>query len=354
MQANELKQQFEPKPLGTPLTYERQLCQARYSPCGRFLVASGYDATIQRWDLSQDPPAKLPQLTAHNGWVQCQAFAPSGERLFTADSWGKICCWNYTEPEPRLVWSVESAHDGWIRALAVCPDGRSIATGGNDSVIRHWSADSGQPLSAAPHPGKVFSLAFHPRDKTLASGDLTGIVRQWSPDSKTVVREIDARVLYQRHNNQECGGVRQIVFAADGSQLVCVGQKSPEGGFATGLPCALVFDWSTGKLTQEMQVGTKDDGFAYDAQFHPAGFVMATSCAFPGKGHVWFWKPGEPQAFYLSNTIPNGRSLSLHPDGKSLALLVSLSANGNGRQLVNGQYDGGSARIHILGFSKPA
>jgi hypothetical protein len=34
-----------------------------------------------------------------------------------------------------------------------------------------------------------------------------------------------------------------------------------------------------------------------------------------------------------------------------LALLVSLSANGNGRQLKDGKYDGGSAKIHFLEFA---
>jgi hypothetical protein len=99
-----------------------------------------------------------------------------------------------------------------------------------------------------------------------------------------------------------------------------------------------------------MPMGGDQDGFAYDAQFHPAGFVMATSCAFPGKGHVWFWRPGDEQPFFSSSQLANGRSLSLHPDGRRLAMLISLSANGNGRQLKDGQYDGGSAQIRLLEF----
>jgi hypothetical protein len=105
-----------------------------------------------------------------------------------------------------------------------------------------------------------------------------------------------------------------------------------------------------------MQMVKNDDGFAYDALFHPTGFVMATSCAFPGKGFVWCWTPQNEKPFYESNSIPNGRSLSLHPDSRRIALLVSQSANANGRQLVDGVYQGGSAKIHLLEFSgaKPA
>ncbi len=97
-------------------------------------------------------------------------------------------------------------------------------------------------------------------------------------------------------------------------------------------------------------MGGDQDGFAYDAQFHPAGFVMGASCAFPGKGHVWFWRPDQEQAFYTSTKLPNGRTLSLHPDGRRLALLVSLSANGNGRRVNDGKYDGGRAKVQFLEF----
>jgi hypothetical protein len=80
--------------------------------------------------------------------------------------------------------------------------------------------------------------------------------------------------------------LRCFINSTAGKLLVCAGQKKPGGGFATGIPCVLVFDWSTGQQVREMPMGSDQDGFAYDAQFHPAGFVMAASCAFPGKGHV--------------------------------------------------------------------
>ena len=54
--------------------HERQLWQARYSPCGRFLVACGYDATIQRWDLSGEQPTLMTPLGGHHGWVQAMDF----------------------------------------------------------------------------------------------------------------------------------------------------------------------------------------------------------------------------------------------------------------------------------------
>ena len=117
-------------------------------------------------------------------------------------------------------------------------------------------------------------------------------------------------------------------------------------------PCILVYDWQTGGLIREMPMGGNDDGFAYDTQFHPDGFVMAASSAFPGKGHVWFWRPDEEAAFFSSNKLPNGRSLSLHPDGERIAFLSSISRNGNGRPLSDGAYVGGTAEIRFMSLQR--
>ncbi len=354
MDAETLKKLYEPKPTDKDVEYERQLFQARFSPCGKFLLACGYDATIQRWKVAGDEFKPLAPISGHNGWVQSMEFDPRGDRVFSGDSWGGLACWQYAEPSPKPVWKLPEAHCGWIRAVAVSPDGQWVATGGNDTVVKIWNTADGTLHKELPHPVRVFSLCFHPAGKSLVSGDLEGKIRDWDVESEKVGRHIDASVLYlhdvEHDKIQHCGGARHLAFNADGSLLVCAGQKSPQGGFATGLPCAIVFDWASGEQLREMQVGGTQDGFAYDARFHPDGFVMATSCAFPGKGHLWFWRPEDEQAFYISNKIPNGRSLSLHPDGRRLAMTVSLSPNGNGRQLKDGNYVGGTAKIRMLEF----
>lgn len=354
MNADELKVLYEPTPLKGAVEYERQLWQARYSPCGRFLIACGYDATVQRWDVSDNLVQRRQPLIGHHGWVQCLGFAGDGNRLVTADSWGKLACWDYAAESPEPLWTVETAHDGWIRTLAVSPDGSRVATGGNDAVVRIWSTDKGELQKELPHPERVFSVQFHPDGKSLVSGDLTAVVRHWDWEQAALSREWTAEGMYQLDRIQQCGGVRQLTFDAAGTLLACAGQKTPGGGFATGTPCIQVFEWETGKLLREMVVGASKDGFAYDAQFHPAGFVMGTSGAFPNSGHLWFWHPQQEEPFFLDKKLTNGRSLSLHPDGTRLALLIADSKNANGRPIKDGMYLGGTARIHILMFPAPA
>ena len=109
----------------------------------------------------------------------------------------------------------------------------------------------------------------------------------------------------------------------------------------------LVFDWEKGTLSQELIHGDKTHGFIYDATYHPQGYLIATSCAMPGKGFVWFWKLGETQPFFVSNNLPNGRSLSLHPDGKKLAVAISIAINANGKPKGDSYVDG-TAKIHLV------
>jgi WD40 repeat protein len=335
------------------LAHPRQLWQARYSPCGKLLCAAGYDGLVHRWDISGDEPHALAPLTGHNGWVQCLAYA--GDCLFSADSWGQLACWTYAEESPSPQWKHDRAHAGWIRGLAISPDQSLVASCGNDSVVRVWSTADGAFLHELPGPGgKVYSVGFHPHGESLVIGDAKGVIRDWGLQSARVVRQLDASPLYRLDRIQECGGVRQLSFDAGGELLLAAGQKTPSGGFATGMPAVLLFDWKTGKQTQEMWYGANDEGYVYDAQFHPAGFVMACASAFPGKGPFWFWQPGQPQPFYVGEGLTNGHSLSLHPQGGPLALLIDVSANGNGRLLKDGKYTGGSAKIVFLKLEGPA
>ncbi|MDB5389764.1 MAG: hypothetical protein JWM11_5410, partial [Planctomycetaceae bacterium] len=313
---------------------------------GKYLFAAGYDALVHRWDISAPEPKALEALTGHQGWIQRIIFA--GETLLTADSWGRLIAWKYATDKPQPTWNLEQALSGWIRGIAISPDGTTVAVAGSDPATKLYSISDGKLVSElGGHPTVVFSVAFHPDGKSLATGDLKGTVRHWDLATQKVVRQIEAPLLYRLDRLQDCGGVRHLSFDNSGKQLLCGGIKSPSGGFAEGAPVLFILDWDAGTIAHELQHGDKSQGFLYEAAFHPAGFVMATSCAMPGKGHLWFWRIGEPKPFYVSTDLPNGRSLSLHPNGTRLALVTSVAVNGNGRPQGD-KYVDGTAKIQIL------
>lgn len=331
------------------IEHQRQLWTVRYSPCGKFLFAAGYDALIHRWNVTTDEPQLLEPLAGHHGWTQRIGFA--GETLLTADSWGRLVAWKYAEMQPQPIWNLEQALGGWIRGLAVSPDASTVAVAGGDSQVKVYAIADGKLVSDfGPHPCEVFSVAFHPDGQSLVTGDLKGSVRHWDLATRQFRRQIEAPALYRLDRIQDCGGVRELKFDSSGKQLLCGGMKNPGGGFAEGAPLLLVVDWDAGTIAHELEHEDKTHGFIYDTAFHPTGFVMATTCAMPNTGHLWFWRIGEPKPFYLSSDLPNGRGLSLHPNGTRLAVVTVVSQNANGRP-QGARYADGTAKIQLLDLS---
>ncbi len=331
---------------GETINLDRQVCRVRFSPCGRFLAAGGYDASVRRWEVTDTALTSFPSLTGHHGWVQGLAFHPDRRRLITADSWGEVRIWAYAEHQAAPLRVIPSAHDGWIRDLAISADGRLLATCGRDQKVCLWSVEEGRKLhEITEHHDDVFSVAFHPNSQALVSGDLHGNVKQWDVANGRKVREFDCRSLYTLSRLQDMGGVRCLVFDAAGRTLACAGGRPSLNG---SVPTMLLFDWATGRLQHTMSVGDPGAGSVYDLAFHSSGFVMAVASGTPGSGKFYFHRPGEQAPFFLSTRMPNCHCLAVHPGGSRLIVSATNGgSNGNGRPLRNGEYPGNFSPLHM-------
>jgi hypothetical protein len=344
----------EKKPTG-PLkqlkvfAHDREIVGARFTPCGKYVIAGGYDALLHRWDLGS---GERTELKGHDGWLQGLVFHPDGKRMFTADSWGRVSAWTYADG--KLAWTKDGLHKGWMKNLAISGDGAWLATCGADQVVRVWaSADGALKLELKGHEESVFSVAFHPDGKSLVSGDLRGVVKLWDLATGKVVREIDAKVLYLNADEiNEVGGVRFLVFDPTGQTLACGGGQPLTSGFVTSKPAVVLVDWESGKQKQLMQLAdaVPDDGFAVDLLWHPGGFVAVVCSGAPGRGALWCWRPGEKAPFYVNKELIHCRSVSLHKDGVRLAVgQVGRSPGGNGRELnKQGEYEGNTSSVKIF------
>ncbi len=345
-----LLQRYGPKVVGKPIALDQQLCVVRYSPCGRFLAAGSFEARVRRWSTAADPMTELPPLLGHNGWVQSLTFHPDGQRLFTADSWGRLCCWPFAEKEPKPLWQVPEAHNGWIRRLAVSPDGKLLASCGRDGVVRLWSPENGHKVrELTDHKEDVFSLAFHPEGKVLVSGDLKGAIRCWDVTTGKSQRQLDAKQFYLYDRIQDVGGVRCLVFARDGALLLAGGSQPKTGGFVEATPLLLAYDWATGQLKHVLKPGADRDGFVLDAHWHPDGFVMAVTSGQPGSGKLLFQRLEDAQPFFLSTGMANCHALAVHPNSKRLIVsATNANSNGNGRvKGANKEYPGNFSPLHV-------
>lgn len=342
-----------PQPL-TTVQAPRQLSIVRFSPCGQWLFGAGGDARVYRWQAREAELAPLETLAGHHGWIDALAFDGSEGRLFTGDSWGQLCCWPYKDAQPQPQWSLPAAHDGWIRQAAVSPDGALLATCGRDGRVALWTTADGEPRRDwRDHEADVFSVAFHPDGKSLVSGDLKGVVIHWDLESGREVRRLDAKTLYLLDNLQDVGGVRRLVFSADGKSLAAAGARPQGGGFVQATPLVRVFHWESGEAAETQEFGTEKDGFVHDLAFHPDGYWLGATSGQPGNGKFFLWRAGEKQPF-VSQALANCHSVALHPGGVRFAVAATNgSSNGNGRmKKADEAYKGNWSPISLWDVTK--
>lgn len=340
--------------------HDRELVAARFSPCGKFLFAGSYDGRVYRWDLAAGTKAAL---SGHHGWIQGLAFHPDGRRMFTGDSWGGICCWDYADDAPAPKWSRTEGHARWMRSLALSPDGSLLATCGADLVMRVWSSEDGAPVwESPPQADDLLCAAFHPAGRSLLVGDLKGHVTDWDVGQHKPRRTLDASALFLRplvsgvREINDVGGVRAMAFDAGGAVVACAGSQPATSGFFTGKPTIVLLDWETGDRKQLLQWENADpaEGITMDVAWHPAGgYFMAASSGQPGKGAFYCWRPGDKAPAHLDKNLAHSRSVSLHPDGKRVAVVQVLikpgQQGGNGRRVdKNGEYVGLVSQIRVF------
>jgi WD40 repeat protein len=342
----QLLKQYEPKEVKR-LKPEQQLAVLRFSPCGKMLAAGTFEGQVLRWDASTAAFASLTPLTGQGGWVEGLAFHPDGKRLFTADSWGALRAWSYADG--KCLWTANAAHDGWIRELIVSPDGKQLATCGRDHKIRLWSPETRAKTGEMDDGDDVLALAFAPDGKSLVSGNLHGAVKQWDLTSKKVVRTLDAKEMYFFERLQDVGGVRCFAFDAKGETLAVGGAQPKSGGFVTGMPLVLFFDWKSGILKHKTPLGTDNGVYLTEMVFHSDGFLMAVTSGQAGLGRLLFLRSGDAVPFF-SKPLANCHSLHVHPNGKRLAV-CSTNANsaGNGAVVDKDQkYLGNYSPVHLF------
>jgi WD40 repeat protein len=346
------------------LAVDPQVTEARFSPCGRLLVAASYDARLRIWDISGEEPQEADPITGHHGWVHAIAFHPTNGLIFSADSWGKIQASRSTaiselespaaDVAPAAAWELPEAHNGWIRQLDVSPDGSRLASCAADGRVCVWSTADGSRLAEFPdHNFDVQSVRFHPHQAMLVSGDGKGQLKQWDLETGKCVRDFDASSLWLLHRLQDVGGVRQIRFNHDGTLLACSGVTPKNGGTVQGEPTLVVFDFATGEQKASLVMGQANDCFLQDFHWTEDGVLICVTCGTPGAGKLLFRRLEDEKPFFESTKMANCQSLSVHSASRRLAVVATnRGSNGNGRQLKDGQYLGNNSPIHLFRLGK--
>lgn len=312
-----------------------QLCGAKFSPCGKFVLGGSMVGSVLRVDATTDDFAPLKDFTGHGGYVSGMAFGPNGSNLvYTSDSWGRLSAWDYTAAEPKAKWTVADAHSKWLRSVAVTADGKTLATCGLDNAVRLWDAATGKKLAdLAGHTWDVLDVAFSPDGKTLVSGDLSGVVKTWDVATKKHVRDIDAKALFLSDRLQDIGGARVLRFTPDGKTLVVAGTLPKSGGNVQGTAVVRSYDPATGKQTKEFKLDTGAI-YVFDVAFHPDGYWLIVASGNPGTGQMVLLRPTEEKAFYTSTKVANLHGAAFSPLNPRRFIVTAINPNNSGNGAV--------------------
>ncbi len=292
------------------------LITCRFDPKGRYVFSSAEDYSIQRWEL---PSGKVTSWPAHESWVRDFAFLQEGETLVSAGSDDQLIFWSTAAEKPAPLKSLK-AHAGWIRSVSVSPDAKYLASGGNDLLVKLWNADGSLVQEFAGHESHVYSTRFHPSGEFLLSGDLRGQVHQWDLKTGKLARTFDAKDLHSYNKGQQVdyGGVRDLAFSPDGKSLACCGlHKASNPLGAVNEPLVVVFDWESQKKTRS-HVAAGVRGVAWRVVYLSDGSLAAGSGG-SGGGYLIFWKPDSDKEYHKLKLKDTLRGMDLSPDGFTLA-----------------------------------
>lgn len=330
---------------------DRQVCLVRYSPDGRYLFGGGFDATVRRWDLSEEEPQQLDPLTGHNGWVQTLNFAPDGSRLLTADSWGQLRTWNVDGESVTEAWSNQKAHDGWVRAIAISPDGNTVASGGTDRVIRLWSASDGKLIRELPgHIDDVFCLTFHPDGQSLVSADFLSNLKHWNVATGECVRDLHVESMHLYERIQDVAGIRVLQFEDEGATLLVAGSTPERAGRMIGIPTIHRLNWESLETEKSWHLGANNHGYVFDLAQHPDGYYIVATSGQPGNGQFLLLRPDEDEPFFTHTKIANCHSVALHPDNRTV-IVATINPRNQGNGAVrdkDGNYLGNWTPLYVF------
>lgn len=145
----------------------RSLC---FSPDGRFVLSSGWDAVVRVRDL------RSGTSTALHGHTDCanSILAPNGCRIASSGQDKQLLIWGL---DGQRKWGVTGQKWGF-GALAFSHDSSLLAAGSGDGTTRVLDAETGTPIAQLlEHTNTVSSAVFSNDDRWVLTASYDGTIR---------------------------------------------------------------------------------------------------------------------------------------------------------------------------------
>jgi WD40 repeat protein len=183
------------------------LRQIIFTPDGSGLLTAGDDQTLARWRTSDWQ--QVARKAGYLAGVYDVAFSPDGATLVTgAIRHGLVDLWRVSD---GALLRHEEGHDGLgVNAVAYAPDGSFFATGGEDNLVRIWSADGQPARTLAGHTEYATGVAVSPDSGTVASSSYDKTIRLWRASDGGAMGTLQGHTSW----------VNAVAFSPDGRRLL--------------------------------------------------------------------------------------------------------------------------------------
>lgn len=238
------------------------------SPDGRWVAATGADASLHLWDESTQSHRKLEGSRTPGNFITFSADSKSFAVAATEE--GTVWVWDVNNTEPRLL-VIEATEGCCVESVAFHPNGRLLLCGGIDFLS----------TSGAGGAVCIWDLAERKRVVSVADGatavtfDPTG---KWfafaTPDGPVVLADAETGDTALELDGPEEGSLTALAFSSDGTALF---GTAKDGTFR-------VWDSRTGRVLTLREfpaalhgVVLRPDGRAYVANENTTVFELDTT-----------------------------------------------------------------------------
>jgi WD40 repeat protein len=171
------------------------------------------------------------------------------------------------QAELETAKSYAKAQEQPVRTLVYSPDQKTLACGGDNKLVRTWSADIGVPLDTyASQSAAISALAFTPDGTLVSAADKTATA--WNSDAdwtleRTIGNVDNSSILDDR--------VLSLAFSPDGKLLASGGGEPTRSGELK------LWNVADGKLVRAVSPSHSDTVFC--VEFSPEGNSIASAGA---------------------------------------------------------------------------
>jgi len=117
------------------LESDGEVWSLEFSPDGRRLIATGFDADLRVWRW-EEGSVKPERWKGHRAPTWRARFSPDGRRVVSTSSDQTLRAWDVATGEGRGLWR---GHGNEVWAVSFHPDGQGFASGGKDRQVRVWN-----------------------------------------------------------------------------------------------------------------------------------------------------------------------------------------------------------------------